>query len=114
MMKIVAASRPRDAYRMINIPCDLLYTDQTALSPFTERLGNAYRTLHRQTLPALRQLDRHIAEMLAHPSLLLLLVPPGKSSWSGTHPSAKCGSPRRLGLTDSCAVVRTTCPLSPV
>ncbi|KAK0703120.1 hypothetical protein B0T26DRAFT_756684 [Lasiosphaeria miniovina] len=61
------ASETRDANRMINIPRGLLHIDQTALLPLTERLGEAYRVLHEQTLPALRQLDRHIADMVAYP-----------------------------------------------
>ncbi|KAK3365043.1 hypothetical protein B0T24DRAFT_670482, partial [Lasiosphaeria ovina] len=74
--KKMYASDTRDAHRMVNIPRGLLHIDRTALFPLTKRLGEAYRTLHGQTLPALRQLDRGIAEMLAHPIPLVVAVGP--------------------------------------
>ncbi|KAK0745741.1 hypothetical protein B0T18DRAFT_488470, partial [Schizothecium vesticola] len=83
--KIIADQR-RDAQRMINIPRILLHVDQTALSPFIERLGEAYRILHGQTLPALRQLDRRMAEMLAHPIPLIVVGPTGEVTVVGSPP----------------------------
>lgn len=80
------AGQKRDAQRMINIPRGLLHVGQTALSPFIERLGEAFRILHGQTLPALWQLDRRMAETLAHPIPLVAVGPTGKVTVVGSPP----------------------------
>ena len=66
--------------------CAVWKLKSPALSPFIEPLGEACRILHGQTLPALRQLDRRMAEMLAHPIPLVAVGPTGEVSVVGSPP----------------------------